>query len=66
MLLLALEFVSGFLFGSGLVVAGMVNPAKVEWMLVLASVAHAFLRSLHSCLLSPECALLSSPFIQLH
>jgi hypothetical protein len=30
MLLLALEFVSGFLFGSGLVVAGMVNPAKVD------------------------------------
>jgi hypothetical protein len=28
-LLLALEMVSGFLFGSGLVVAGMVNPAKV-------------------------------------
>jgi hypothetical protein len=32
LLLLALEFVSGFLFGSGLVVAGMVNPAKV-WLL---------------------------------
>lgn len=28
-LLFALEFVSGFLFGSGLVVAGMVNPSKV-------------------------------------
>ena len=30
MLLFALEFVSGFLFGSGLIVAGMVNPAKVH------------------------------------
>ena len=29
LLLLALELVSGFLFGSGLVVSGMVNPAKV-------------------------------------
>jgi hypothetical protein len=30
LLLFALETVSGFLFGSGLVVAGMVNPAKVR------------------------------------
>lgn len=30
MLLLALELASGFLFGSGLVVAGMVNPAKAS------------------------------------
>jgi uncharacterized membrane protein YedE/YeeE len=30
LLLFALEMVSGFLFGSGLVVAGMVNPAKVR------------------------------------
>lgn len=41
MLLLALEFVSGFLFGSGLVVAGMVNPAKVM---------HACARKRRSCI----------------
>jgi hypothetical protein len=41
MLLLALEFVSGFLFGSGLVVAGMVNPAKVNaWLCSQASLIH--------------------------
>jgi hypothetical protein len=57
-LLFALEFVSGFLFGSGLVVAGMVNPSKVTQKAppYAVSVAHSFPRLLRSCLLFPQCA----------
>jgi hypothetical protein len=58
-LLFALEFVSGFLFGSGLVVAGMVNPSKVQKappVPHVIGVAHSFPRSLHFCLLFPQCA----------
>jgi hypothetical protein len=55
LLLFALETVSGFLFGSGLVVAGMVNPAKVRTCTHVSNVINSFRRSLHSCPLFLAC-----------